>query len=156
MTDLVPLFKCTPHSCIGPPFAEPILVLPTKSCVPSLPTSVLIELGNIFSEATTDLPVTFSMSQCDHWSVPARKPDGIGGPLVLQTTLKASKDVFVLRKDEFEICYAGIKRNSTSGNSELASTRWYGARMACMRPACRWTLGRNSSDCWIPSISPAR
>ena len=85
----------------------------------------------------------------------------IGGPLVLQTTLKesdlkASKDVFVLRKDEFAICYAGIKRNSTSGNSGLASTRWYGARMACMRPACRWTLGRNSSDCWMPSISPAR
>ena len=53
-----------PHSCCGPPFVEPILALPQKSCVSSLPTSVLIELGNIFNEAATLGSVTFLMSQC--------------------------------------------------------------------------------------------
>ena len=45
-------------------FIEPILALPQQSCVSSLPTSVLIELGNISNEATALGSVTFSMSQC--------------------------------------------------------------------------------------------
>ena len=45
--------------------ATPILVLLTNSCVSSLPTSFLLELGNISSEATAPGKVTFLMSQCE-------------------------------------------------------------------------------------------